>query len=200
MRTGTWRDRGIACGIVLAWHLLLGWVLVRAWRIEPSGNDGDALQVVYVAVPIAAPTAAVSKPRTRSSRQPARHPPRPPDTADRPARTPAPVNAPRALSAVLLDQAGIEARRQAPIDFGARDPFAQRPTPLADVAAGRFRMQPARSPSDRVAAVGGFLLAPRGYDADPCPRNRENIGGLMAAGDSAALRQELEFERRHCRP
>ena len=200
MRTGMWRDRGIACGIVLAWHLLLGWVLVRALRIEPSRNDGDALQVVYVAVPVAAPAARVSGPRTRTSRHPARRSPLLRETANRSARTPAPVVDPRALSAVILDQVSTEARRQAPIDFSARDPFAHRPKPLADVAAGRFRMRPARSPKDLVAAVGGYLLAPRGYDADPCPRNHENIGNLMAAGDSAALRQEMEFERRHCRP
>jgi hypothetical protein len=104
------------------------------------------------------------------------------------------------MSAVLIGQVSAEARRLVPIDFGARDPFATRPKQLLVPGSGRFRMRPTRSPKDLVAAVGGYLLAPRGYDADPCPRNRENIGNMMVGGDSASLQQEIDFERRHCRP
>ena len=199
MRTGKWRDASIACAVVLAWHLVLGWVLLRQSRIAPALADGDAIQVVFIEPRVAPPIPRIATPAPRHPRMVRRTPPvaaMPPPAA----KASRDALAPQSMSAMFLDQARAEARRQASIDFGARDPFAARPSRLPTPAAGRFRMRPTRSPKDLVAAVGGYLLAPRGYDADPCPRNRENIGNLMAAGDRAALRQEVEFERRHCRP
>ena len=200
MRTGKWRDAGLACAVVLAWHQVLGGVLLRQLRIEPSHAKDDAIQVVFIEPHVELPMHGVSIPAPRAPRALRRTPQV--ATTHLPAAKALPdVSSPRqSLSAVFLDQARAEARLQAPIDFGTRDPFAARPKQLPAAGVGRFRMRPTRSPKDLVAAVGGYLLAPRGYDADPCPRNRENIGNLMAAGDSAALRQEVEFERRHCRP
>ena len=200
MRTGKWRDAGIACVVVLAWHLMLGWVLLRQWRIEPSRTGDDAIRVVFIQRQIVPPMLRASTPVPPTNRRAARRVP-PVATTSPPAAEALPDRVPpQSMSAMFLDQASAEARRQAPIDFGAHDPFAIRPKQLPTPGAGRFRMRPTRSPKDLVAAIGGYLLAPRGYDADPCPRNRENIGNLMAGGDSASLQQEMEFERRHCRP
>jgi hypothetical protein len=199
MRTGRWRDAGIACVVVLAWHLMLGGVLLRQLRIEPARAGDDAIQVVFIEPRVAVPIPRMATPALRHPRMVRRTPPVA-TMARLGAQASRDALPPQSMSAMFLDQAGAEARQQAPIDFSARDPFAARPSRLPMPAAGRFRMRPTRSPKDLVAAVGGYLLAPRGYDADPCPRNRENIGNLMAAGDSAALRQEVEFERRHCRP
>lgn len=199
MRTGKWGNAAIACAVVLAWHLMLGWVLLRQLRIEPSRAGDDAIQVVFIAPRVEPPMPSVSRsvPRNRAVRR------MPPVAAANPAAANALPDAlppGQSISAVFLDQASAEARRQSPIQFGARDPFANRPRQWVTAGAGRFQMRPTRSPKDLVAAVGSYLLAPRGYDADPCPRNRENIGNLMAGGDSASLQQEIDFERRHCRP
>lgn len=202
MRTGKWRDRGIALGVVLAWHILLGWVLVRALRLEPSPNDEDALQIVYVTAPASALPATTHAGRPPAARQQRRPPPESVHAETARLRTPAvphPVDAPL-LSAVFLDQVHTWAQQQAPIDFASHDPLASRPKQLPVAATKRFRMKPQHSPRDLVAAVGGYLFAPKGYNADPCPRNRENIGNLMAGQDSQALQQELDFEREHCRP
>lgn len=202
MRTGKWRDHGIALGVVLAWHILLGWVLVRALRIEPSRNDEDALQIVYVTVPASALPSTAHVARIPAARQQYRPRPEPvhAGTANlRASAAPQPVDAP-SLSAVFLDQAHTWAQQQAPIDFASHDPLASRPKQLPVAATKRFRMKPQHSPRDLVAAVGGYLFAPKGYNTDPCPRNRENIGNLMAGQDSQALQQELDFEREHCRP
>jgi hypothetical protein len=199
MRTGKWRDPGIACAVVLAWHLMLGWALLRQLRIEPTRNGDDAIRVIFIQSNAATPTPFVPMHAPRHPRPTQR--PLPVTIASPPATKALPDTLPpQPMSAVFLDQASVEARRQVPIDFSARDPFADRPKQLPAASTGRFGMRPTRSPKDLVAAVGGYLLAPRGYDADPCPRNRENIGNLMAAGDSAALRQEVAFEQRHCRP
>ena len=200
MRTGKWRHAGIACVVVLAWHLMLGWVLLRQSRMEPSRAGDDAIRVVFIRPRVAAPMTRLSPPVPRHPRVVRRTPPVATTSASEAKTLPDALPPRQSLSAVFLDQVSAEARRQVPIDFGARDPFADRPKQLPTASAGRFRMRPTHSPKDLVAAVGGYLLAPRGYDADPCPRNRENIGNLMAGGDSAALRQEIDFERRHCRP
>jgi len=209
MRTVRCRDRGIAWCIVLTWHMLAVWVLVRGSRIEPSRDDAQALQVVYVATSVTAPALAATARAnpaltTRWHRsldrrellhaEDATHA----DPVTPEASLPAQV---RPLSAVFIDQARAWAQQQTPIDdFASRDPLARRPGPPPAAPAERFRMQPQRSLEDRIAAVGGSLFAPAGYDADPCPRNRENIGNLMTGHDPQALQQELDFERRHCRP
>lgn len=55
------------------------------------------------------------------------------------------------------------------------------------------------TPASVLAKIGKVIGGP-GYEADPCPRNRRNIDQLLAAGDSPALRRELEYEREYCRP
>lgn len=196
MRTGKWRENSIAWGLVLLWHLLLLWVLARASRIQPSHDDDPAMQVVYVSVP--EPVASV-----RMDRAPAAH--RPPLRARR-SRLQADAQTAPALQAVdvqpavgvVFDTASVS-MQQYPIDFARHNPLADRPLSLAAAGRARFRMKPARSLQSVVATIGAYI-APRGYDPDPCPRNLENIGNLMAGQDRQALEQELDFERRHCRP
>lgn len=199
MRTRTWRNSSIAWGMVLAWHGLLVWTLLRSPGIDHAHNDGRALQVVWITAPVPAAIAGVQSPTVARLHSQRRDKRAPIDTAR---RAPAALQSadPQPLSATFLEQAHALVQQQASIDFGSRDPLASRPTQLPGAGAGRFRMRPQRSARDLVAAVGGYLFAPKGYESDPCPRNRENIGNMMAGGDSAALQQELEFERRHCRP
>ena len=92
------------------------------------------------------------------------------------------------------------ARRQAASTAPAVDVFADRPARLPQADAGRFRMRDPLTPAKVVAWLGSHTLAPSGYERDPCPRNRRNIAGLLAAGDSPRLQLELAFEREHCRP
>jgi hypothetical protein len=202
LRTGTWRARGIAWGIVLAWHALVGWWLLHALpRMSARGDGADALQVVYVALPPPAPPALA---RTSASSRRSRH-------ADRPRTSPRPAAAMATVAAAvaepdtrdrpgLLEQARALVRRQGAPGAPAMAAFADRPARLPQADAGRFRMRDPMSPARVVAWLGSHTLAPRGYERDPCPRNRRNIGGLLAAGDSSRLQLELEFERRHCRP
>ena len=200
MRTGKWRDGGIAWGVVLAWHVLFAWMLVRTARVEHLQDDADALQVVYITAPAAItrlPRPSDAHPRRRVRDKPSQVATI--ATIARASRATQPVDR-KPLSAVFLDEAHTLAQQQAPITFAAREPFASRPTQLPGAGTGRFRMQPQRSPRDLVAAVGGYLFAPKGYESDPCPRNRENIGRAMAGQDPQARQQELDFERRHCRP
>jgi hypothetical protein len=202
LRTGTWRARGIAWGIVLAWHALVGWWLLHALpRMSARGDGADALQVVYVALPPPAPPART---RTSASSRHSRH-------ADRPRTSRRPATATASIVAVvaepdtadrpgLLEQARALVRQQGALGAPAIAAFADRPARLPQADAGRFSMRDPMSPARVVAWLGSHTLAPRGYERDPCPRNRRNIGGLLAAGDSSRLQLELEFERRHCRP
>jgi hypothetical protein len=202
LRTGTWRARGIAWGIVLAWHALVGWWLLHALpRMSARGDGADALQVVYVALPPPAPPART---RTSASSRHSRH-------ADRPRTSRRPATATASIVAVvaepdtadrpgLLEQARALVRQQGAPGAPAMAAFADRPARLPQADAGRFSMRDPMSPARVVAWLGSHTLAPRGYERDPCPRNRRNIGGLLAAGDSSRLQLELEFERRHCRP
>jgi hypothetical protein len=202
LRTGTWRARGIAWGIVLAWHALVGWWLLHALpRMSTRGDGADALQVVYVALPPPAPPART---RTSASSRHSRH-------ADRPRTSRRPATATASIVAVvaepdtadrpgLLEQARALVRQQGALGAPAIAAFADRPARLPQADAGRFSMRDPMSPARVVAWLGSHTLAPRGYERDPCPRNRRNIGGLLAAGDSSRLQLELEFERRHCRP
>jgi hypothetical protein len=188
--------------MVVAWHALVGWWLLHALpRVSARGEGDDALQVVYVSLP---PPPA-QPPRTNAGTSPRRGRP-----ADRPrAQRPQPVAtlavvagaAPAATEQPgLLEQARAMARRQAASTAPAVDVFADRPAHLPQADAGRFRMRDPLTPARVVAWLGSHTLAPNGYERDPRPRNRRNIAGLLAAGDSPRLQLELAFEREHCRP
>ncbi len=209
MRTGKWRDRGIAFGVVLSWHMM-GWWLLRTLHFDEVADDAPALQIVYV-----------DQPTSPASISPAVHAlthARSSDLASgevqndkvaqahvvtrrkgaRPLVAPLPDNA-RPLSAVFLDQARLAADRH---DAGfAPRTFDRIPPELPGAGSERFRMRQPVTPQNAIVWVAKHLqLLPRDYTADPCPRNNENIGNLLSGGESAALKQELDFERLHCRP
>jgi len=182
---------------------LRGWYLIRVAPLQVAAVDGTALQVIYIAARLPARPHHVARvvSSRRVSEAPAlvRH--EPSVVATQPVSpAPAPPVDARTLSATFLDQAHARAQREAEQNIPPPDPFARRQPHLPGARDGRFRMQRQRSPRDFVAAVGSYLFAPVGYQADPCPRNRNNIGNLMAGQDSKALQQELDFERRDCRP
>lgn len=189
--------------MVVAWHALAGWWLLHALpRASTRGEDGDALQVVYVSLP-PPPAAAARMPAGTPSRR-GRHGDRPRAARRRPAVTTTAVIVATKPDATarpdLLGQARALVRGQVASGAPVRDRFADRPARLPQADAGRFRMRTPLTVARVVEAVSAELFYPPGYEADPCPRNRRNIAGLLAAGDSPRLQLELEFERRHCRP
>lgn len=102
----------------------------------------------------------------------------------------------RPMSAVYLLQARqAEAEVVAP---RARDPFGDRQVRLPGEGSARFRMKRQASVASVVGAVGGMFGA-RDPD-EPCREHRRNIGDLALDGDSAALRDQIDYERRFCRP
>jgi hypothetical protein len=188
---------------VLAWHALVGWWLLHALpRISMRNGDADALQVVYVTLP---PWSTPS-PRTRAG-MPSRRDQHAKRTRKSRQQAPATATATTGTLQVVTEtppdlfaQARTQARERAAATAPATDAFADRPARLPQADAGRFRMRDPLTPARVVAWLGSHTLAPRGYERDPCPRNRRNIDGLLAAGDSPRLQLELEFEREHCRP
>lgn len=102
----------------------------------------------------------------------------------------------RPMSAVYLMQA-----RQAappPVTTTPADPFAQRIAPLPGEGGERFRMRRQTSVATVVDGIGRMFGA-RDPD-EPCRENRRNISDLALDGDSAVLQQQLDYERRLCRP
>lgn len=199
MRTGKWRDRGIAWVAVVLWHAVAGWWLLRTMHISDPRADDEALQIVFVDRPTQ--TAPAASPvvrhlsRTPRVSHPARHARL---VTTSPSLDTSPPAATRSLSAVFLDQAHLATEHQP--GTSARQPWDRVPVQLPGAGTNRFRMRSAITPQSAVAWVSRHLFYPAGYTPDPCPRNRENIGNLMAGTDRQALEQELDFERRHCRP
>jgi hypothetical protein len=173
------------------------WGLSRMMRpiVAPAVVDAP-LQVVWIArkpVPphdessattqaVAAATASRPLPRTRAK-------PDPPSAA---VREPEPA---RPLSAVYLMQA-----RDATATDPARppDPLADRQVQLPGAGSERFRMRRQASVATVVSGIGR-LFGARDPD-EPCREHRRNIGDLALDGDSAALQQQIDYERRRCRP
>jgi hypothetical protein len=199
MQTGTWRDRGIALGAVLLWHVMVGWWLLQTLNLDEDTVDANALQIVYVDRPV--PPAPV---RVVTTHHPARISPIAPTTretqivAATPPQDTLPPATARPLSAVFLDQSRLAARHES--GAFAQHGFDRPPPELPGAGSQNFRMRSQITPQSAVVWVSKHLFYPPGYAADPCPRNNENIGNLMAHGDSAAIQQEVEFERAHCRP
>jgi len=206
MRTATRGGRGIAWAVVLAWHALVGWWLLHAVRLPRTPDDDLALQVVYVTLPPAAASSpepsAMARPH--DSRRKLRLADPAPTAAMlqvQPALPDPPANSAPAdttPSMRLLEQALAGVRQ--PAAMAPRDPLADRHARLPAADRGRFRMREPVTPASALAWLGRHVLAPAGYEADPCPRNRRNIAALLAGGDTPRLQLELAFEREHCRP
>jgi hypothetical protein len=187
-------DRSIAWMVVLAWHLLVVRWLLHALPAMQRTREDPAIQVVYVSRPPAARPQRVLP--AHGSRRSAAHSPRQPSQVAPPRATMVaraiPLSAP-----VLLDPTLVVAQ---PLPALPPDPFADHPPRLPGEGPGRFRMRDPITPARAVAWLGSHILAPRGYTADPCARNRANIGNLMSGQDPSALQQEIDFQRRHCLP
>ena len=208
------RDGLLALTGLLALHALFAWVLMRAMR--PSAETGTgietALQVVFLPTrKIAAPAErtairnrnATERPATadatRKERQAAITPARPTPTPT-PAADSTPASAP--IQAVLIGQAAAAAVRVAPIEIAPTDALASRHARLPGRAGGRFRMHDRLSPQQVVAMAGKLFggMSAREVRAEVCARNRQNLVNAAAAGDSLALRVELDTQHRYCNP
>ncbi|HEY5782022.1 MAG TPA: hypothetical protein VIT66_09190 [Lysobacter sp.] len=196
-------DHVIAAIIVVIIHLVTAWGLARLLRGEASTAVTSATHVTrihFIHRPRQAPDTAMPPPtgveiprRRRSSTSISSPPPRQ-HVEPAPARS-------GALSAVLIGQARQWAQQQARSEAGHGDAF-ERANPLSDEfrpTRGHFRFREPLSVAVVVDKIGK-VFGGAGYEADPCPQNRRNIAELAPQGDSAALQQEVEFERRYCRP
>lgn len=101
----------------------------------------------------------------------------------------------RPLSAVYLMQARDAA---ATVPALPPDPLADRQVRLPGEGSERFRMRRQASVATVVSGLGRMFGA-RDPD-EPCREHRRNIDDLALGGDSAALRQQIDYERRRCRP
>ena len=196
-------DHVIAAIIVVIIHLVTAWGLARLLRGEASTEVTSATHVTRIhfihrprqppatAMP---PPTGMESPRRRRSTASVSNPPPDEHVEAAPARS-------GALSAVLIGQARQWARQQARSEAGHGDAFG-RANPLSDEfrpTHGRFRFREPLSVATVVDKIG-MVFGGAGYEADPCPQNRRNIAELAPQGESAALQQEVEFERRYCRP
>ena len=198
-------DHAVASAVAVAVHVALAvWLLW--WRDmdgPPQGRD-EALQVAWIERP--RPAVAATPPRDQSTSSDAAKPqaPRvPPETA--PARIAAAPTAPspsepmpaRPLSAVFIEQGRVLAQAQHGHDF-TRNPLADAQAVRIDAAPERIRMKDPMTPAKVVAKIG-VLFGGAGYETDPCPRIRRNLGNLATAGrDDEGLQEELRRHRQFC--
>ncbi|MDI9238489.1 hypothetical protein QLQ15_06125 [Lysobacter sp. LF1] len=193
-------DAAVAAVVTVTANAGLFWLLTRMMRPEVPVVAERALQVVWIPRDTArregaAPTAHV--PRSPALSRLARTvtaSAEPDASPDRDASSPSPVDRP--MSAVYLMQARQAA--QAPVAIAPGDPFAQRIARLPGEGSERFRMRQQTSVATVVNGIGRMFGA-RDPD-EPCRENRRNIGDLALDGDSAVLQQQLDYERRLCRP
>lgn len=206
MRRMGW-ERGVAAAVAVVINVMAIRALSVALRSPTLPDTADAvLQALWIMRSPPPPVPSVVEGSTpRTAAPPMRHARTPVAAALRDqvasstgAATTAEPVAGRSLSAVYLAQA----RQHAQV---ADEPFAVRPDPLADRTvrlpgkpAGTFRMREPGSPARAVAMVG--MLFGASDPKEPCNSNRARIADLGTAGDSERLQQELDFERRWCRP
>lgn len=197
-------DRMIAAAVALVVNGLIAWQLQALLSPQPMTVDAASasLQVVWIAaVPRRAIVAAPAQDHAAKGHQSPVND-RPPEARVRPEvappELPADLTPTRPMTAVYLQQARQWAQ-QHPVATAPADPFANRPVPLTDQAASRFRLKRQVSVADAVAMVGE-LFGGAGYTTDDCRLIRGRIVGLVAGGDEQAAQQDLDFERRHCSP
>ncbi|TWI14425.1 hypothetical protein [Aerolutibacter ruishenii] len=198
-------ERGMATLLALALNGWAVWALATAMQPTPAPEAAPAvLQVAWVRQrePGALVHAPAPPQRLASARPTQEHPPThgtqplpaPPPAKHSDPTLPTPV---RPLSAVYVAQLRQAMHAEGNgIDF--HDPLADRPAQVPGQAANRFRMRTPMSPARAVAMVG--MLFGGSDPAEPCRSNRARIAGLGTAGNSERLQQELDFERRWCRP
>lgn len=186
----------LAATVAVLSTMAMFWGLSRMMRPIHAPAVADApLQVVWL---IREPV--VSHDESPATQAPAAAPvPRPIPPAHARSGAPSPVSREpepaRPLSAVYL----MQAREAAETGAGrAPDPLADRQVRLPGEGAERFRMRRQASVATVVSGIGRMFGA-RDPD-EPCSEHRRNIDELALDGDSAALRQQIDYERRRCRP
>lgn len=193
----------VAATAALVVNGLIAWALQALLSPQHMKVEHAAsLQVVFItATPrrpsVIAPTRrqATTAPASRAFDRPL------PAVARVEAATPDPaleIMSTRPMTAVYLQQARRWAQ-QHPAETVPADPFANRPVALAQQPGSRFRLARPLALADAVAMVGQ-LLGGAGYATDNCALIRGRIVGLVAGGDAQAVQQDLDYQRRHCRP
>lgn len=197
-------DRGAALLVAIAINGWAVWALAHAMRpaLRPEG-DAFVLRVVWL--PHGAPdrpaqVPAPSLPRAVRNAGRSLHVPTPSGAVAAPTRVEPPdaLAATRPMSAVYLMRIRQTTDQQLGDAVASQDPLADRVVRLPGRAANRFRMREPMSAARAVAMVGNLF---GGSDpAEPCRSNRAEIAALGTQGDSKRLQQELDYERRLCRP
>lgn len=200
------RDGMFAGGLVLAWHVLLGWGLARLLAVPPAPRP-QALQVTWiepraplsitrVPPPDKPPTASPAPRRTNEQRRP-RTDPAVAQLSVQPVAEAAATSQP--LPSDLAEQARAWVQAQAPVAIAAADPLTRVRTSLPGRAAHRFRERPPRSPAEMVALVGVMF---GGGGPGPCDEIKDDVAGRAADGATSAveLALTLDFDRSKCRP
>ncbi len=195
-------DAVFAAAVTVLVQAGLLWLLARAMQPPPGNRDveGTPIQVAWLPRTAPRPSAAAATPTNpRPARAlvvpPSRRSPPPPDIA---ATDTAPVAAsPRPMAAVYLMQARQSAQDGSPATTS--DPLSDRQVRLPGEGAQSFRMRPPPGGVAAVVSKVGRLFG--GEDAGaPCRETSRNIHDLALDGDSAALQQQIDRERRLCRP
>ncbi len=193
-------DAVLAAAVAVASTTGLIWGLSKAMRpIWPTLAEEPARPIQVVWLPREEPQVPrVETAPARTRARVARDTPSPrPSVASPSTSSTATTAAPeptRALSAVYVMQ-GRDALKDA---AAPPDPFANRSVRLPGEGSERFRMRKPTSAASVVAGIGRMFGA-RDPD-EPCREHRRNIGDLALDGDSRELQQQLEYERRYCRP
>lgn len=203
-RDGLFSDGLLACALVLAWHVGLGWGLARLLAVPPASRP-QALQVTWIE-PRAPLSITRLPPRSEGPKlRPApvrtnEHRP-PPPVATELSSSPAveAVAPPRPVPADLAAQARAWVEDQVPVSIAAADPLTRVRPSLPGRSAHRFRETPPRSPAEMVALVGVMF---GGGGPGACEEISAAITGQVvdSSTDATALALALEFERRKCRP
>lgn len=205
----TFRTHGaalVAVAITVTWHAaLVGWLSTTVPRARQAGSSTagmDAIDIVFVPRRRArrpAPDAA-KPPLHRAAAVPRIAPATPSSrsaTAEIDAGLPAPAEAAH-VEAVAGDDRWSPSPAAHEHGFAPRNPLVRGDRHALDVAPRlRVRMRPPRSVESWLK-----LLAPTGYEADPCPELARAIAGLAAdaAPSSRALLDDaVQFEATHCR-
>lgn len=202
-RRSRW-DEVVAAMVALAVNGWLAWQLHALLSPQPAAMvvEAEPLQVVLVAaVPRRAVVVAVAR-RHAATGNPSPVVARALEARARPEvappEPPADLTPARPMTAVYVQQAGQWAA-QHPQETLPDDPFANRHVPLASQSRSRFRLSRPITTADALAKIGR-LFAGDGYTTDDCAAIRGRVVGLVAGGDAAAAQQDLDYERRYCRP
>lgn len=197
---GTRWDAAVAALVTITVNAGLFWLLSRMMGSDLPPTVDSTMDVVWIVRRPAPTTEAPAQARPARMPHPRRNVTASAQSTPQPLRRTAddpqagwPEGRP--MSAIYLMQA-----RQAelPVEPVPRDPFAERHVRLPGEGSERFRMRRQTSVATVVNRIGRMF---GGGDPDaPCRENRRNIRELAPDGDSAVLQQQLDVERRHCRP